>query len=134
MKRFLLTISLVTTLSAYAEKPVEEVIVGEGKDQKGPAFLQPDTVTLQGLDKITARIFEIEAKINEPITFGRLTIKVTKVYLAPPEENAEKAAFLEIHEKLPTGKKVLRFNGWMYGSSPALSALEHPIYDVRVKL
>ena len=32
----------------------------------------------------------------------------------------------------PDEKPVLRFSGWMFASSPALSALEHPVYDLIV--
>ena len=53
----------------------------------------------------------------------------------PPEEPPETAAFLEIDEVRPSGaanetKRV--FSGWMFASSPAISALEDPIYDVNV--
>ena len=35
-------------------------------------------------------------------------------------------------EVKPDEKPVLRFSGWMFASSPALSALEHPVYDLIV--
>jgi hypothetical protein len=53
----------------------------------------------------------------------------------PPEEPPETAAFLEIDEVRPGGSSVATarvFNGWMFKSSPALSALENPVYDVGV--
>ncbi|HEY7608728.1 MAG TPA: DUF2155 domain-containing protein, partial [Alphaproteobacteria bacterium] len=51
-----------------------------------------------------------------------------------PDQKLERAAFLEIVDIDPTTKKrVLKFSGWMFASNPALSALEHPVYDVWVK-
>ena len=34
---------------------------------------------------------------------------------------------------MPRGERPVRlFSGWMFASSPAVSALEHPVYDVWV--
>jgi hypothetical protein len=54
----------------------------------------------------------------------------------PPTEPPESAAFLVIRE-LPPVSEVERapvdlFSGWMFASSPAVSALEHPVYDIWV--
>jgi hypothetical protein len=88
---------------------------------------------LQGLDKITARISRIEAPVDSPVRFGTLTILVRACHKRPPEEPPESAAFLEIEEMRPgdTATRPL-FSGWMFASSPALSAIEHPVYDIGV--
>ena len=52
--------------------------------------------------------------------------------MAPPTEAPENAAFLEIRDVGPAGDGSVVFSGWMFASSPALSALEHPVYDVWV--
>ncbi len=44
----------------------------------------------------------------------------------------EAAAFLEIRDLRKPGAPAVVFSGWMFASTPALSALEHPIYDVWV--
>ena len=41
-------------------------------------------------------------------------------------------AFMEIDDFKPDERPVRLFSGWMFASSPALSALEHPVYDVWV--
>jgi hypothetical protein len=48
------------------------------------------------------------------------------------EAAREAAAFLQISEVKQGEPTELLFSGWMFASSPALSALEHPIYDVVV--
>jgi hypothetical protein len=91
-----------------------------------------DTVILQGLDKITARVTTIEAPVGKPVTFGSLSITARHCDKTPPEETPEAAAFLEIVDAKPGEAPVKLFSGWMFASSPAVSALEHPVYDVWV--
>ena len=87
---------------------------------------------LQGLDKITARVSKFEAPVGTPVRFGTLLIRVRDCEKNPPEETPESAAFLEIDEVRPGEVNLRVFSGWMFASSPALSALEHPVYDVDV--
>ncbi len=91
-----------------------------------------EIAVLQGLDKVTARISTIEAPVGDVVRFGTLEIIARVCDKRPPEETPESAAFLDIWEvrrgEPPTGV----FRGWMFASSPALSALEHPVYDVWV--
>jgi hypothetical protein len=87
----------------------------------------------QGLDKITARVSKFEAPVGSPVRFGTLSIRVRDCEKNPPEETPESAAFVEIDETRPGEDKTRRlFSGWMFASSPALSALEHPVYDVNL--
>jgi hypothetical protein len=95
-------------------------------------WIDEPLVELQGLDKVTARISTIEGKVGGVVTFGTLEITVRACRKRPPEEPPEEAAFLEIREKKADEAPKLLFSGWMFGSSPALSALEHPVYDLWV--
>ena len=91
-----------------------------------------DSALLQGLDKITARVFRLQAPVDRPIRFGALTIVLRYCDLAPPEDPPESKAFLEITERRAGEAPVPVFSGWMFASSPALSPLEHPVYDIRL--
>lgn len=160
--------------------------------------LEPVSVTLRALDKITARYTDLVIDIGAEAKFGTLAIVPRTCDKRPPEEVPEITAFLEIAAtddfvRLPTsdgtdalnrdyveeeplvvgeskvdntvaggaidsdndmdptqasyrdveatqggmtaedddGDKTL-FSGWMFASSPALNALEHPVYDVWV--
>ena len=88
--------------------------------------------TLRALDKVTARISEIELVENEEVGFGSLFITVRTCSTRPPEEPPETFAFLEIEENGTDGTRQRLFSGWMMASSPALNALDHAIYDVWV--
>ena len=96
------------------------------------ALAAEQVAVLQGLNKITARVSKIEAPIDEMVRFGTLEITVRTCYKAPPEEPPESAAFLEIVDVKPGEPPVDLLSGWMFASSPALSALEHPVYDIWV--
>jgi hypothetical protein len=85
---------------------------------------------LQGLDKITARVSTFEAQIGDTVRFGTFEIVARTCQKRPPEEQPESAAFLEIVDMRPDMKPIPLFSGWMFASSPALSAVEHPVYDV----
>jgi len=87
---------------------------------------------LRTLDKVTARVATIEVPVGEATTVGSLAITVRACDKRPPEETPESAAFLEIVENRPNEAPQPRFTGWMFASSPALNALEHPVYDVWV--
>ncbi len=97
------------------------------------AALEGDSALMQGLDKVTARISSFTAPIGKVVRFGTLEIIARKCHKQPPEEPPESAAFLEIRDIRRGEPPLLLFRGWMYASSPALSALEHPVYDVWVK-
>ena len=91
----------------------------------------PEPVALlQGLDKITARVSKFEAQVDTPVLFGTLSIRVRDCEKNPPEETPESAAFVEIDEMRSGQGSNRLFSGWMFASSPALSALEHPVYDI----
>lgn len=87
---------------------------------------------LQGLDKVTARISTVRAPIGVTVRFGSLRIVARICRKTPPEEPPESAAFLEIDDVKPGETPQRIFSGWMFASSPALSALEHPVYDIWV--
>ena len=91
-----------------------------------------DKVVLQGLDKVTARVSTFEARLGVTVRFGTLSITLRGCNRTPPEEPPESAAFLDIFEARVGEAPVSLFRGWMFASSPALSALEHPVYDVWV--
>ena len=73
-----------------------------------------------------------EARVGQPVSFGRLSILVRDCQKSAPEDRPENAAFIEIGETRPSEGKVRLFSGWMFSSSPALSALDHPVYDVNL--
>ncbi len=91
-----------------------------------------DIAVLRGLDKITGAISTFEAPLERSVRFGTIEIVVRACRKRPPEEPPESAAFVEIRDVRPSVESRTLFAGWMFASSPALSALEHAVYDVWV--
>jgi hypothetical protein len=87
---------------------------------------------LQTLDKVTGRVRTVDAPIEQNLSFGTLDIMVRACRKRPPEEQPESAAFVEVRDIKPGETPKTLFVGWMFASSPAISALEHPVYDVWV--
>src|SRR3954453_5321730 len=88
------------------------------------------TAIIQGLDKVAARVSRFEAPVGRAVHYGKLLVLVRDCERSAPEDRPENAAFAEIYEERPGEAKERLFAGWMFSSSPALSALEHPVYDV----
>ena len=99
----------------------------------GAALAAPmQIVVLGGLDKVTAHVSTFEVPVGKTVTFGALQITARACDKHPPEETPESAAFLEVIEARPGETPHQLFSGWMFASSPALSAMDNPIYDLWV--
>jgi hypothetical protein len=88
-----------------------------------------ETALLRGLDRINGTVEDIVITVGQTITYERL--EVTLLACRYPRGNINSDAFAQmiirdIREDAP------KFIGWMFASSPALSALDHPRYDVWV--
>lgn len=90
-----------------------------------------DLVKMRGLNKITGKTSTIEAKIGDVIQFEQLEILFLKCWKSYPEENTENKLLLKIFEN-KDNKKNLIFYGWFFSSSPSISGLEHPLYDLKL--
>jgi hypothetical protein len=91
------------------------------------------SIRLRSLDKITARTLTFDAQVGNTIKFGDIYIKVLSCRKPPPVEKSEAAAFLQIWQiDRATEESRWVFSGWMFASSPALSGMDHPVYDVWV--
>jgi hypothetical protein len=97
---------------------------------QGPGWVQGQTAELQALDKVTARISTIEARVGQRVRFGTLEIEVAACHRRPADEQPDAAAWLTVKDNRLNGQRV--FAGWMFAASPALNMLEHAVYDLRV--
>ena len=96
------------------------------------SWIKLETAHFKALDKITARIKQLDIIVNEEQDLGTLIIKLKSCQNRPPDYLPDSAAYIEIYDKmnLNDNDTGLIFSGWMFSSSPALSALEHPVYDI----
>ncbi|WP_069299256.1 DUF2155 domain-containing protein [Neptunicoccus sediminis] len=88
-----------------------------------------DIVQLRALDTITGEVEDIDLPVGDTTVYERLMVSVQDCRYPAGNISADAFAYLvirDVRENRPA------FEGWMIASSPALSALEHPRYDVWV--
>ena len=83
-----------------------------------------------GLDKITGRITNFDVYIDETVQFGALQITPRVCYTRPPTETQRTSVFVEVDQVSLKGGTQRIFTGWMFADSPALNAIDHPVYDM----
>ncbi len=84
---------------------------------------------LRMLDLLTGDTEDLNVVAGEPVTRGFLSIHLAECRYPVDNPDADAFARLVIRDSRDDAP---RFDGWMIASSPALSALEHPRYDVWV--
>ncbi|MBV9251677.1 MAG: DUF2155 domain-containing protein [Acetobacteraceae bacterium] len=92
-------------------------------------WLPQGGAVLQALDKVNTQTATLTVRPGHPARFGALTIQVKECVVRPPDMPQDAAAYLTItdaHADEPS------FQGWILKSAPALSMMQHPIYDIRV--
>ena len=100
-------------------------------DEKAP-MEDKNTVVLRALDKITGRTQTFDVSIGETVKFGGVYVMPRSCRKNQPIEAPENAAFLQIWEIDPDEGAQWIFSNWMFSSTPALSAMNHPVYDIWV--
>jgi hypothetical protein len=93
--------------------------------------IQTDTAVLRALDKVTAQVQILRVPVGTPTTFGRLEILAKSCLARPPEETPESSVLLSVVKTVGQSKTTV-FDGWMFASSPDLSAMDDPVYDIWV--
>jgi hypothetical protein len=94
---------------------------------------------VEAIDKITAQSMRFEVEVGgRPVRFQRTLIFTARAceVSAPDELVSDSVAYLEVSLQ-PRGVIQVNeprqiFRGWMFASSPAVSGLQHPIYDAWV--
>ena len=84
---------------------------------------------LRWLDKLTGETEDVELGRGQSATWGRLSIQMDECRYPKGNPASDAIAHLTIRD---SEVETPVFSGWMVASSPALSALDHPRYDVWV--
>lgn len=84
---------------------------------------------LRWLDKVSGETADIELSRGQSAVSGRLAIQLDDCRYPVDAPASDAFAHLTITDSAIAGAV---FSGWMVASSPALSALDHPRYDVWV--
>lgn len=119
MRAFLLLLALALPAVAQ-EEPAEPA---------GPEFTDSQGAELRFLDKLTSETGDVALGVGQAAKFGRLVVQLDSCRYPTDNPASDAEAHLTILEET-TNTQL--FAGWMLASSPALSALDHPRYDVWV--
>lgn len=86
---------------------------------------------LRGLDKMTGRTTTVDIAAGGEEMVDRLRVRLEAC--RAPDDNAQHGtmAFVEIWDTKQDAPDPV-FSGWMFAESPALSAMDHPRYDLWV--
>lgn len=82
---------------------------------------------LRVLDKITGIVLDVELRNGEAREIGLLTIRLGECRY--PTSNPSGDAYEQISVTYRDQAEPV-FEGWIIASAPAISAMEHPRYDV----
>ena len=131
------------TVEQKAEETAEEEtpVVTEARPEPSttPGRRQRRRVAIvEAVDKITAERMRFEVEVGgRPVRFQRSLIFTARAceVSASDEQVEDSIAYLEVSLQ-PRGSQSADprqiFRGWMFASSPAVSGLQHPIYDAWV--
>lgn len=90
---------------------------------------------VEAIDKITARSMRFEVEVGgRPVRFEKALIISARAceVSAGDEQVADAIAYLDVTLQprgVMRGEQRQVFRGWMFASSPAVSSLQHPLYD-----
>lgn len=112
----MIRMALLLTLVLAQPSVAQQVTKGEGAH-------------LRWLDKVDGQVTDMDLTNGGIYEIGRLKVHLRECRYPSGNPSGDAFAFVTIAE---TGASAPAFEGWMVASSPALSALEHPRYDVWV--
>ncbi len=130
---FSLIFTVLFSLSSFAQDataPSETSSENELTVNKTDPSRFYNVAIIQGLNKTTAKTSNLEMRIGDKIHFGQISIIAHKCWQAPLEQKPESKILVEVLESKNNEAEKRIFYGWMFASSPSISGLEHPIYDL----
>ena len=81
------------------------------------------------LNKTTNKVSHKEILVNSVVTWETLDIEVLFCASTPPTEIPEDYVLIDVYDTI-NKKKSSIYRGWMISSSPDITPLENPIYDL----
>ena len=92
-------------------------------------LIEAPKARLRGLDTLNNTVDDFEIEVGQTLIFKRLEVTLAACRYREGGDGGDAYAYLKIRDRREAEP---RFVGWMLSSSPALSALDHPRYDIWV--
>ena len=81
------------------------------------------------LNKTTNKVSQKNILVNSNATWETLNIEVLYCASTPPTEIPEDYALIDVYDEI-NEQNINIYRGWMISSSPNITPLENPIYDL----
>lgn len=94
------------------------------------AEISTNAALMQAMDKVTGRVNKIIVPVNSKVTYGDFSLVLRACKKRSAEETPENFAFIDVTDKTLGKEEYNIFRGWVLSSTPGISAIEHPIYDI----
>lgn len=101
-----------------------------------PALAQEQVHTQEGtgavlraLDMVTQELTDLDIPAGQSARFRNMTVTVKECRFPVDNPEGDAFAYVTIRKQ---GQNLDKFAGWMVASSPALSAMDDPRYDIWV--
>lgn len=94
------------------------------------AEISTNAALMQAMDKVTGRVNKITVPVNSKVSYGDFSLVLRACKKRPAEETPENFAFIDVTDKSFGKDEYNIFRGWVLSSTPGISAIEHPIYDI----
>ncbi|MEO0913879.1 MAG: DUF2155 domain-containing protein, partial [Pseudomonadota bacterium] len=107
----------------------EEGILSPPSDFQELRLVDAPRARLRGLDTLNNTVDDFMIGVGETLIFKRLEVTLEACRYPEGAISDSAYAFLQIRDRREADP---RFKGWMLSESPALSALDHPRYDIWV--
>ena len=99
-----------------------------------PLTVSADTIekkyaSFKLLNKTTNKVSTKDILVSSKISWETLNIEVLYCGSTPPTEISEDYVLIDVYDTINNEKKNI-YKGWMISSSPDVTPLENPIYDL----
>ena len=92
--------------------------------------IETNAAVMQAMDKVTGRVNKITIPVKSKVSFGDFSLVLRACKKRSAEETPENFAFIDVADKSFGTEEYNIFRGWVLSSTPGISAIEHPIYDM----
>lgn len=124
LNQFFCLIIFLTSLSAHSSSGVFDIIHETEEEQF------TNKAVILAINKVTTKHKIIEIAINDKAYFGNISITAHKCNKVNNSYAQDNQIFIDVTEYSLNNDPKLLFKGWMMSSSPSLSTIEHPIYQI----
>lgn len=104
------------------QRPLRPISLGPTRETAGASF--------RVLDIIAGTTETVDVRAGEMAVSGRLRLHLVACEVPVSGSPVGSVALLQVWDTKHTAAEEPDFSGWMFAESPALSALDHPRYDV----